>query len=130
MIDPRIQALIGKPFAEYGRGPDFYDCWGLAMDVGAILGHKIPDYGSLSYSDPEMIQKQFRANICDFDALGNPQTGALILFKRVDGGLHFGVVIDGQHFVHVRDDGLGVQICSLNHPLYRQLVKGYYRLSL
>lgn len=38
--------LIGKPFKWGGRGPDFYDCYGLVEEMSRRIGRSVPDYTS------------------------------------------------------------------------------------
>ena len=43
MID--TSRYIGLPFERNGRGPTFFDCWGLVVDVMRELGREVPDWG-------------------------------------------------------------------------------------
>ena len=36
--------LIGRPFVDGGRGPENFDCWGLATDVFRRHGKILPDF--------------------------------------------------------------------------------------
>jgi cell wall-associated NlpC family hydrolase len=46
-LSPRLYAdLLGKPFADGGRGPDSFDCVGLAIEVQRRRGLDIPDFVS------------------------------------------------------------------------------------
>lgn len=46
MVKPDYKGLIGIPFKYGGRGPDFYDCYGLVMELHQRRGIELPDYES------------------------------------------------------------------------------------
>lgn len=43
-----LNKFVGKPYRLGGRGPEFYDCWGLVMAVFEQRGITLPDWRSNS----------------------------------------------------------------------------------
>lgn len=41
-----VRDYIGKPYADHGRGPESFDCYGLVLAVLKKMGINAPDYGS------------------------------------------------------------------------------------
>jgi len=123
--------LIGKPFADCGRGPDAYDCWGGIIAAAAKHGLHIPDYGEFHHEDGNGILGRFRQVLPEWQEISRrekPQVLDVILFKRLDGSLHFGIVIDKRCFLHVTR-ALGCHISKLSHPVYRHLIQAFYRIK-
>lgn len=122
------QDLIGKPFQDLGRGPDAYDCWGVVLEVSKRLGNNVPDYG-VSHEDQDLVMGTYRAVQEDYLRLSKTDEllpGDILIYKRLDSGLHFGIMVDCYHFIH-SSDGIGVQRNRIDHPLVRQLIEGAYR---
>ncbi len=122
-----IQDLIGKPFKEFGRGPDGYDCWGGVIAVGSRLGVEIPDYCHLGVRDVSLILSEYERRKNDWIPCETGEVGDIVVFDRVeDGGLHFGIVVSRGWFAHVTED-LGLHRSRLDHPVNKGLIKGFYR---
>ena len=122
--------LIGKPFGEYGRGPDFYDCWGIVHVSGLRMGENTPDYKDISHMNLRGVLKAIRemTKLPEYQLVEKPERRAIILFKIVDGRAHFGRLIDRRYFIHTNEE-LGVHISSID-GIYGQLVKGFYLCSI
>jgi hypothetical protein len=120
----KFDHLIGKPFGEYGRGPDFYDCWGVVIESGKIMGLDTPDYKSLSHRSHEEIWSEVSIRIPEYEKIDRPVIGSIILFKNIDGNAHFGRVIGGNCFIHSTEE-LGVHVSSID-GFYSRLIKGFY----
>mgnify|MGYP003791026463 CR=1 FL=1 len=123
--------LIGKAYSDMGRGPDSYDCWGVCVEVGKILGIPIPDYGEYHCSESDRVFKNFLdKSVMEWDKIkGKPQPGDVLVFKQEtkNSCLHFGIVVeDGRHFLQCNRD-LGVHRARLNNPYFKQAVLGIYR---
>ena len=116
--------LIGKPFGEYGRGPDCYDCWGIVIESGKIMGEQTPDYSDVSHNERKKIWKEVAKLLPVYEEVDKPVKGAISLFKTIEGEAHFGRVIDERYFIQ-STRGLGVHISSIT-GLYSRLVKGFY----
>ena len=116
--------LVGTPFKEFGRGPDFLDCWGGLISTGKYYGVAIPDYGSI-FEEHAQGEKVV-AHRGEWTEVADPRPGDVIEFKPIDGEAHFGMVVEDAHFAHVTRV-LGYVIMPLHHSIYSQLIKGYYR---
>jgi hypothetical protein len=126
MMDSKdFNNLIGKPFRDYGRGPDAYDCWGVVIEAGRIMGEDTPpDYLDLSYLECARLWCEIEEALPEYEEIEKPVMGAIVLFKNVDGAAHFGRMIDSRYFIHANRD-MGVHVSSID-GVYRQLVKGFY----
>ncbi len=124
---PHLDDLIGKPFVDGGRGPDFYDCWGLASEVFRRFGIVIPDYrvGALDQTAIFNAYRQYQGAWREL-APGDFPVPCLIFMKfNSPVGNHVGVYIGGERFIHAR-----AKTCScierLDHPYWKNAVIGYY----
>lgn len=117
--------LIGKPFGEYGRGPDCYDCWGVIIESGRLMGEDTPDYEYISHKESDKIWDKVRRHITEYDLVTEPKKGDIILFKTIVGEAHFGRMINSYQFIQATEE-LGVHVSAID-GFYRQLVKGFYR---
>ena len=98
--------LIGKQFKYGGRGPDFYDCYGLLMEMFRRNGQDIPDYGS-----PEegrkiislMLDKVQQWRETDI----HPGAALLIRLTR---SMHVGFVLPYGKFIHTWDKSGGITV--------------------
>jgi probable lipoprotein NlpC len=125
MMTCNYSDLIGKPFADLGRGPEAYDCWGLVIEIGRRLGIAVPDYG-VHYWDIGGLNDTFRARVPEYDRVTLPECGDIVAFKRVSGELHFGVMVDQRSVLHAGPE-IGVRLNRLDNPFMRQMIDGFYR---
>jgi len=128
-MTPDIADLIGLPFAEGGRGPDAYDCYGLLLEVFRRRGETLPDYGTAcGIQTPETIWAVMERFQTAWEALDGPETGALVALAYPYPILvsHVGVVVAADRFLHVRRAS-GVTIDRLSSPAWRRRIRGYYR---
>jgi hypothetical protein len=124
-----LNDLIGKPYKKDGRGPNFYDCWGLCMEVACRAGYKLPDYDDpFNCSDrKELIELQKQSK---FRRLGIPEPWSLVLFRIIDDKgdekWHIGVILeDCKRFIHITAK-CSVCITSLKHPFWSAAIEGIY----
>jgi len=118
--------LIGKPYGEFGRGPDFYDCWGSVCEAGKRMGENTPDYKDISYLNLRGVLKAIKEMtvLPEYELIIKPERRAIVMFKIIGGWAHFGRMIDKRYFIHATEE-LGVHISSIN-GFYGPLVKGLY----
>lgn len=110
--------LLGKPFARGGRGPEFYDCYGLVKEMFERTGRVVPDFESPGTL--EEIEQLVSANTSKWKRVAPKTPGSLITF-RVDGlGAHVGFMLGGDRFLHAID-GPGVYVERLTNSAYKPL---------
>lgn len=124
-------AYVGRPFAEKGRGPDGYDCWGLARGVlidrfGVV---DLPDYGR-SYAhcnDRETVARTFEAGVRDgWREVCTPRPGDVIILRLAGRPWHCGIIVAGHWMMHAQV-GAGVVLERWTRDLWRNRVEGFYR---
>lgn len=147
-MDP-LEQLIGKGF-EYGaRGPDAYDCYGLAMEVyrlaglselpdqeefASAVGRGLPDFEHIPGGSPEYMAEVnsvvFAGGHTCFLPLDKPEPYAFVTIRSVNGFVsHLGVVLPNlRQFIHVFPKR-NVVIDRLDHPLWKQKIEGFYRYA-
>jgi cell wall-associated NlpC family hydrolase len=122
--------LNGKPFKDLGRGPDSFDCWGVVIYVRRMHGLYTPDYG-VSSEDEEAICSEFNLRKADWIEVPKEKGSKIcdvILFKRSDGGLHFGVVVEDGYFAQA-NALFGFHLCRLGNPILFDQIKAFYRFK-
>jgi len=127
-----IDDLIGIPFAENGRGPEAYDCWGLACAVYRLHGLSLPQHQQDTF-DPAAIAAAIERGSRDprWLPLPGPEPLAIIPIRRLIGGHgyvtnHLGVCLGGGVFIHALRHH-GVRLDDLDSPLWRAAINGYWR---
>ena len=118
--------LLDKKFKDFGRGPDEYDCYGLALEVSDRLGKYLPDYGSLASNAAKQIDTKVGTYKSQFEKVKKPDKGDLVLIINGRYDCHLGIVISRGVFIHIKK-GRGVQQIRLDHPLYKSRIEGFYR---
>lgn len=123
--------LIGKPFKDIGRGPDFYDCWGIVLFLYSKAGIVLADYKDsfCSYKDEKGAELEFNKYFYLFEKIEQnikPEGYDIVLWKQIEGELHFGVVLDNYYFLHTSEK-YGVRKNRYDHPFLRKLIAGFYR---
>jgi len=122
--------LIGKPFKLNGRGPDFYDCYGLYLEINRRIGNSdIPDVKEVAESKFEEITKRVKSNIHNWIKIddSNKHVGDAVLFiESNDYYGHIGVVITKYHFMQVTETR-PVHVVGFSHPWFRNVKKEFYR---
>lgn len=123
-----VDDLIGVPFRMCGRGPEFYDCYGLVMELKRReCGLILPDYENIrDYVQAAQIisleKRLWRECEC--------KPGAVPLYYINGLGSHVGYVLDKFDFIHTHKDSGGVTIEPLavweNRLVKGDLGTGYY----
>jgi cell wall-associated NlpC family hydrolase len=127
----RIDDLLGKPFQDGGRGPDSYDCWGLAVEVFRRYGMTLPDYqigchDTAAIFDRYNAEKQHRfwKEVTADPAV--PAVPALIFMRfAAPVGNHVGVYIGQGRFIHARAKTRSC-IERVDSPQWQKAIIGYY----
>lgn len=120
-----LDDLIGKPFAYGGRGPDVYDCYGLALEVKRRLGEVPPDF---DHPDtPEDIHRVILAASEYFQRIEAPQPFCFVTFTiRYPFTSHVGIVLeDRNRFIHILEKA-AVCIERLDSLAWKRRITGFY----
>lgn len=122
--------LIGCAFEYDGRGPEFYDCYGLLMEMHRrFYNRELPDYKA-----PQRIDEIGTAMDRIASKLWRPRdpgVGATILFSILGVGRHVGFQVDKYRFIHSWEGQLnGVMVEEIQdweHRIIRfKNTTGYY----
>lgn len=120
-LDEQIwRDLLGKPFAENGRGPEAFDCVGLLLEIGRRLGYDLPPWGS----DPcELMGAMAR---WEQVPAGAEQPGDGILLRSNSPDWHVGMVYGGGYMIHAHPS-CGVARARYNAFPWHRRIEGFYR---
>ena len=119
--------LLGKPFAYGGRGPDAYDCYGLAVEVCRRAGVALPAWRSVC--EAALIQREFDAGLDLCDDLPAPEPGCLVLLMVHPPFVsHCGVMLDQVRMIHIMEK-TSVAVERIDDIAWRRRVRGFYRVK-
>jgi cell wall-associated NlpC family hydrolase len=121
-------ALVGKPFAWHGRGPEAYDCWGLVRQCLLVAGVKdVPDYRSATEGCINAVV-MLDAMAHGWHKAARPEPGLVALFRMdLAVGSHVGYLLTADRFLHTTEETGGAVLERLSSPLWSRRVLGYYR---
>lgn len=115
--------LIGIPFAYGGRGPDAFDCYGLARYIVARdTGITPPDLQSAE--DPNVLHAMMTGQALFWKRLDGPRPGAVVLFRMGRTISHCGVLVGHSQLIHAWEKSGGVTIERLDQWKHR--IVGFY----
>lgn len=120
--------LLGKPFKYGGRGPEEYDCYGIAIELYRRYGITLPDYTS---TDDPTRQGELFADGAEryFERVTFAQPLDIALFRLGRRYWHCGVVVDGyERFVHITEN-TKVSCEELHDPIWKPKLGGVYRFK-
>lgn len=129
-----IDRLLTATFADGGRGPDKFDCYGLAMHIFMLYGYSLPDY-NLSAYDPEGIARKYndKEGFGDFfkQVAGKeiPVPALVVIRNHPTLVNHVGVYIGNGKFVHILEK-VNVHTSRIDHPMWKNKIVGFYTLTL
>jgi len=120
--------LLGKPFRLGSRGPDYYDCWGICLELGKRVGINYPEHFTPTDTSGQNDAIQ---DIRDehFIKLDKPEPFCIVTFKInppfVD---HCGVVVENcTQFIHTMRSR-SVVLQRLDNRILAPRIEGFYRL--
>lgn len=120
--------LIGKPWVDSARGPDAYDCLGLAIEVTRRRGHVMPAY----LSDEATLHREMAADGCALGLLTRvpaPEPGDIVLLRSSSAlGYHLGVMVDSYRMLHASEPAGAVVLETISRTLWKRRVLGFYRM--
>lgn len=121
--------LLGKPFRLGERGPEFYDCWGVCIEIAKRAGLKYPE--DLTPEDTSDQDKAIHTVADrDFEKIEIPEPFCVVAFKITPPFTdHCGIVLpDVTHFVHIMRNH-SVSKFRLDHRILAPRIEGFYRLK-
>lgn len=133
-MDPLLR-FIGLPYADKGRGPVAYDCWGLCAAVYRdVYGLPLPDYADsyTSADDGDSVAAAVRAGLADWKPVQKPRAGDLLILRILGRPWHCAVMVDSVRFLHVPPPGRdGRQTLScverIDAAIWARRIEGFYR---
>lgn len=116
-----LEDLIGTPFKIGGRGPDFYDCYGLVMEMAKRNGQTLPDVAS--NTNQAINAAAMGAHLPMWRQVQKaPQTVVLFRIGRL--ASHVGYMINQDQMIHAWDQSNGVSIVNIDTWQHR--IVGFY----
>lgn len=118
---PPYLDLLGTPYVRGARGPDSYDCYGLAREMFRRAGTIVPDFASPGTI--EKVAELIAANECRWRKVPYGTPGALVTFRVEGVGSHVGYVVGSDRFIHAFE-GTGVTTERLTNGNFKPM--GFY----
>ena len=121
-----IQDLIGKEFKYFGRGPDYFDCWGLVVECSKRAGIFLPEYRT--YIDTMLRSNYITVCKNHFEKLDSPEPYCVVTFKLHRNLItHCGFVLeDKKSFIHIMRKRK-VSVEKLDSKVWQTTCDGYYK---
>jgi cell wall-associated NlpC family hydrolase len=123
---------VGKPFAPFGQGPDFYNCWGLVRAVyREQLGLDLPSHDEIGAGAHRAVAQAMQQGVAQGPwIMAEPPQAFDVMVARRDMHSrypgHVGVMIDEGRALHIWE-GRDVHISRVGEPTLSGLILGFYR---
>ncbi|MDY7537621.1 NlpC/P60 family protein [Undibacterium sp. RTI2.1] len=114
--------LIGTPFKTGGRGPDYFDCYGLVMEMAKRDGIELPDFGT--HSNQGVISALVGASLPQWEEVSQ-KAGAVVLIRIGRYVSHVGYMINDDEMIHSWDQANGVS--TLKVDTWKNRIVGFYK---
>lgn len=111
--------LLGKPWQKDGRGPIYYDCVGLLLEVARRLGYPVPAYRS--------DVSELSLAMATWEPVSEPAPGDGILIRGIDPPWHVGVVAGDGYMLHASQRNGAVVRERYNSFPWQARIEGFYR---
>ena len=119
--------LLSKPFVEGGRGPDTYDCVGLAAELQRRLGRKLPTFLSC---EAELHRQLALGGVLDpCQRLERAAPGCIAFVRMSLGAHHIGTMIDPFRMLHTTAQTRRPVIEPVLGPLWSGRILGFYTME-
>jgi cell wall-associated NlpC family hydrolase len=121
-------------YADKGRGPWEFDCWGFVREVQRVR-FGVEDLPDLSgeytssedhFSVAEVVHRYAAALADRWHRVSNPEPGDIIILKIAGEPWHCGVIVAEDWMMHVQK-GINVGFERFMREPWRNRVEGYYR---
>lgn len=117
--------LLGKPFVYGGRGPDAYDCYGLAQEVCRRGGVVLPPWQSVC--EAAAIQDEFDRGKELFEQIPAPEPLCLVLLMVQPPYVsHCAVMLDATRMIHITER-TSVAVERIDNLAWQRRVRGFWR---
>lgn len=117
--------LLNKEFTYYGRGPDKYDCIGLAMEVARRLEVEIPAF--TSYDKEDAIHKAILSGKELLSESKTPVNYSIVALQIIPKFVtHVGFVLEYPYFIHILEHSK-VTIERLDSIKWKNRIRGFYK---
>jgi len=122
-MTPEYLDLLGVPFKRGARGPDAYDCYGLAIEMFRRAGVVLPDFESPGTI--EEVADLISSESARWRRVPIGTVGSLVTL-RVEGiGAHVGFTLTGDRFLHAFE-ATGVTTDRLTNGMFTPLAAYLY----
>lgn len=122
---------VGIPFAEKGRGPAGYDCWGLVRAVLAaeFAISSLPDYvGSYTRTGDKLsVAAAVTAGLADgWKRVEKAEAGTLVILRLAGRPWHCAVAVNEHWMLHAL---VGTNVCleRMDSMVWNDRIEGLYR---
>jgi hypothetical protein len=124
----RIDDLFGARFADGGRGPDEYDCFGLFEELCRRRGETVAPESNPVGERAKAAAIAAAIERGEWVRLAAPEPGCAVAFRIIPPFVsHIGMVLDcGSRFIHIRQ-GPNVTVERLDSLRWKHLIAGFYR---
>lgn len=117
--------LLDKEFAYGGRGPEFYDCYGLIMALHKRIGIELPEYKS--EKEPNLIQLRIIEGRKLFKQLEKPEPHSVVtFFIKPYITSHLGFMLDERRFIHIMIKSR-VTVEKIDSDIWKDRITGYFK---
>ncbi len=123
----KIDDLFSAKFADGGRGPKEYDCFGMFEELCRRRGIVLPPEENPIGEAEKGAAIAAAIERGEWVKLDKPEPGCGVAFCVAPPFVtHIGMVLEDGKFIHIRK-GAGVAVERLDHPLWRGCIAGFYR---
>lgn len=125
-----LSDLLGKKFEYNGRGPDSFDCFGLATEVLQRQGITLPAIQSETEAAAIHAQILFTQENPLFKKLSEPEPWVIVTFMvRPPYTSHVGIVLeDCRRFIHIMEKR-SVTIERLDAIEWQRRITGFFAIN-
>lgn len=136
MIPAWAAPWIGRPYADKGRGPDAFDCWGFVRAIlAAERGVVLPDYAEAytTADAPDSVAQAVTVGLsAGWQPVAEPQAFDLLILRIAGRPWHCALLVNGVQFIHCAPPNLhGVQqgscVDRLDSPRWSRRIDGFWR---
>jgi len=127
---------VGAPYADGGRGPDVFDCWGLVRAIyREHLGVDLPSYGEIRAADLRAVARAMGAgkDAEIWAPAKAPREFDVVIMRDGRGGrrvVHVGVMVDATRVLHTTKTTGGAVIVPLAHTSIQVRLPELRRLNV